>query len=108
MLEPLFSAVIGAAVGGVSAALGSLLGALRGARRRQKATENGVQCLLRGEIIRTYEKSRERGFCPLYRKEATERAYAAYHALGGNDVATELYREVMEMSDASEKGENVP
>ena len=64
---------------------------------RLKAIKAGLQCLLRAEIIRTYDNSKERGFCPLYAKEAVSRAYKAYHALGGNDVATELFHETLEM-----------
>ena len=56
-----------------------------------KAIKNGLQCLLRAEIIRSYDKYTERAYCPLYAKEALTRAYKAYNALGGNDVATELY-----------------
>lgn len=55
--------------------------------------ENGVQSLLRLEIIRSHDKYMERQFCPVYAKESLSRAYRAYHALGGNDVATELYHE---------------
>lgn len=62
-----------------------------------KAIKNGLQCLLRAEIIRSYDKYKERGYCPLYAKEALTRAYKAYHALGGNDVATELYNDTMEL-----------
>lgn len=66
-------------------------------RKREKALEEGVQALLRAEIIRQYEKHIERGFCPLYAKEALKREYHAYHELGGNDVATELYHKVLEL-----------
>lgn len=62
-----------------------------------KAIKNGLQCLLRAEIIRSYDKYKERDYCPLYAKEALTRAYKAYHALGGNDVATELYNDTMEL-----------
>lgn len=62
---------------------------------RFKALATGVQCLLRAEIIRTHEKSLDRGYCPIYAKEALTRAYKAYHALHGNDVATELYHATM-------------
>lgn len=62
-----------------------------------KAIKNGLQCLLRAEIIRAYDKYKERGYCPLYAKEALTRAYKAYHALDGNDVATELYNDTMEL-----------
>lgn len=66
-------------------------------KKRENALEQGVQCLLRAEIIRNHEKYIERHHCPIYAKEALKRAYTAYHALGGNDVATRLYDEVMEL-----------
>lgn len=66
-------------------------------RKRETALETGVQCLLRAEIIRNHDKYMERKHCPIYAKEALRRAYTAYHALGGNDVATRLYDEVMEL-----------
>ena len=66
-------------------------------RKKQTALENGVQCLLRAEIIRNHDKYMEKKHGPIYAKEALKRAYTAYHALGGNDVATRLYDEVMEL-----------
>ena len=62
-----------------------------------KAIKNGIQCLLRAEIIRCHDKYMEREFCPIYAKEALSRAYKAYHALKGNDVATELFEEIMHL-----------
>lgn len=64
-----------------------------------KAFRDGLQCLLRAEIIRQNEKWVEKGFCPVYAKQALTRAYQAYHALKGNDVATGLYHEVMELPE---------
>ncbi len=64
---------------------------------RLRALKNGLQCLLRAEIIRSHDKYSERGHCPIYAKEALTRAYAAYHALGGNDVATHLYEEILDL-----------
>ncbi|MBQ0125481.1 MAG: hypothetical protein KBS59_04050 [Clostridiales bacterium] len=60
-----------------------------------KAIKAGIQCLLRAEIVRQYEKWTEREYCPVYAKEALSRAYKAYHNLGGNDVATELYHKIV-------------
>jgi hypothetical protein len=68
-------------------------------RSRDQAIEEGLEALLRAEIIRQYEKHIERGFCPLYAKEALKREYHAYHTLGGNDVATELYHKSLELPD---------
>ena len=67
-----------------------------------KALRDGVQCLLRAEIIRQNEKWVKAGFCPVYAKQALSRAYSAYHALRGNDVATGLYNEVMELTERKE------
>lgn len=75
---------------------------------RLRAVKNGLQCLLRAEIIRSYDKYTEKGYCAIYAKEATTRAYKAYHALGGNDVATELYHEIIELPNEirSDNNEN--
>ena len=64
-------------------------------KKRDRALESGVQCLLRAEIIRNHDKYIDKGYCPIYAKEALKRAYAAYHNLGGTDVATGLYNAVM-------------
>ncbi len=70
---------------------------LKQSKKKENAFKKGVQCLLRAEIIRSYDKYTERGFCPLYAKEALTRAYDSYHELGGNDVATDLYHQMMQM-----------
>lgn len=76
-------------------------------KRRDSALESGVQCLLRAEIIRNHDKYIDKGYCPIYAKEALKRAYAAYHNLGGNDVATQLYHQVMELpTDPPHEGGN--
>lgn len=64
-------------------------------KKHESALEEGLKCLLRAEIIRNHDKYLDRGYCPIYAKEALKRAYVAYHALRGNDVATQLYNEVM-------------
>lgn len=70
-----------------------------------RATSNGLQCLLRPEIISQYEKWNERGYCPIYAKEALEKAYNAYHGLGGNDVATTMYKQVIKLpTEENRKG----
>ena len=71
--------------------------AARKAHKKSCALDLGVQCLLRAEIIRSYDKYSDRGYCPLYAKEALTRAYDSYHGLGGNDVATKLYEEMMKL-----------
>lgn len=64
-----------------------------------RALRDGVQCLLRAEIIRQNEKWMKAGYCPVYAKQALSREYKAYHNLKGNDVATGLYEEVMDLPE---------
>lgn len=63
---------------------------------------NGVQCLLRMELIRSHEKYTAKEYCPVYAKENLTRAYTAYHNLGGNDVATELYHQTMDLPPSND------
>ena len=90
-------ALIGATVTVANVAFTSITTRKRRRDERTEQLEAGVQCLLRAEIIRSHEKYTERGKCPIYAREALTRAYQAYHALGGNDVATDLYHDLMEL-----------
>lgn len=76
---------------------GALVAVISSSFIKLKAIKTGLQCLLRAEIIRSHEKYTERNYCPIYAREATSRAYSAYHDLGGNDVATALYNELMKL-----------
>ena len=78
--------------------------ATRKSRREKCAQEDelikeGLQSLLRQDIIRTNDRYVEKGYAPVYVKEGLERAYKTYHKLGGNDVATGLYHEVMALRE---------
>lgn len=65
--------------------------------KKKSALENGVQCLLRAEIIKAHDKYTEKGYCPIQMKEALSKEYQAYHNLGGNDVATTLYNDLIKL-----------
>lgn len=94
-LEWLFTAVL--------AVLSWLIKAMRDqlAEEKQKneAIAEGVQSLLRESIVTSYNRYSEKGFCPIYAKESMKKVYKAYHNLGGNDVATELYSKVLKMPE---------
>lgn len=66
---------------------------------RQKAIADGIQSLLRESIVTSYNKYSDKGFCPIYAKESLKKVYESYHALGGNDVATELYKKTLKMPE---------
>lgn len=64
---------------------------------KDKAISDGLQALLRESIVSAYNKYSERGYCPIYAKESIKKAYKCYAALGGNDVATDLYHKLLAM-----------
>lgn len=90
--------------GSIVSIAGAVIAALKKEQKKNIAMEVGLQCLLRAEIIRSYEKYIVRGNCPLYAKEALKREYDSYHELGGNDVATDLYRQTMALPTEAKKG----
>lgn len=94
-LEWLFTAVL--------AVLSWLIKAMRDQlteeKRKNEAIAEGVQSLLRESIVTSYNRYSEKGFCPIYAKESMKKVYKAYHNLGGNDVATELYSKVLKMPE---------
>ena len=77
---------------------------LRQEQDRNKAIAEGVQSLLRESIVNNYNRYSDRGYCPIYAKESVKRVYQAYHGLGGNDVATELYNKLLKMPEERNEG----
>lgn len=76
-------------------------------RQKNAAIAAGVQSLLRESIVSNYNKYSDKGCCPIYAKESIKKVYAAYHDLGGNDVATELYNKILRMPEQEENdGQN--
>ena len=70
---------------------------LKEEERKNDCIATGVQCLLRQNILDSYYKYSEQGYCPVAMKESLSMAYEAYSGLGGNDVATALYHKVLEL-----------
>ena len=94
IVEKLISWAVPFVCGGI---ITGLIAYIKAMRRKTSAIEEGVQCLLRAEIIRMHDKYTARGYCPIYAKESLKRAYNSYHTLGGNDVATGLYEDTMNL-----------
>jgi len=57
---------------------------------------NGMKCLLRSEMLRTYYHNKERGKIRQYELENFVFLYKAYKALKGNSFIDKIYEEVME------------
>ncbi len=98
-LEWFFGAVLAVLAYGYK----KLLNRMTEEQKKNQAISDGVQALLRESIVGNYNKYNDKKYCPIYAKESLKKAYKAYSALGGNDVATELYRKVLAMP---EEGEN--
>lgn len=103
MIKTDFTAIIVAAITGAVTVFNILY--TNHARKKTAKTqdeqniEDGVQCLLRLEIIRCHDKYTARKYCPIYAKESLRRAYTAYHNLGGNDIATALYNDCISLPE---------
>ena len=63
--------------------------------------------LLRAELIRSGEKYMEREYVAIYAKDAYDKAYIAYHGLGGNGTMTQLHTKVMELPTQNDNQEEI-
>ena len=90
ILKIVITAVVSAAVTGAVTYMSMV-------RKAVKALKDGLLSLLRAEIIRSHDKYMKKGFCPLYAKDALEKAYNAYHGLGGNGAMTRIYEEIIDL-----------
>lgn len=62
---------------------------------KYKNLQLGMLSLLRAELIRSGEKYQRQKWLEVYAKDAYDKAYIAYHELGGNGTMTELHSKVM-------------
>lgn len=106
-MESLIFSIVSWVITGVLGVIGGiLLSKYRKTKNEMFAMKDGLVSLLRTTIIQQHDKYTEREYAPIYAKEALTKCYNAYHALGGNDVATKLYKDVMALpEEASENKE---
>lgn len=64
---------------------------------RQKAVEQGVQALLRNELIRRYREYETKGEISILDKENVEHMFKEYKNLGGNGTVAKMYDEILEL-----------
>lgn len=98
-METLAPYVVGWLVPTVLAAVAGYLGGKIGKlTERDKAMEQGIQVLLRGEITRAYQRHIIDGKpITLECRRQVEDFWQAYHALGGNGTGESMYRELCEL-----------
>lgn len=88
-------ALLGVILGPILGALGFLWGRVKGLHKDNIAVREGVQALLRAQMIDDYNHYLEKGFAPIYAKENFENCWTRYHALGANGVMDDIHRKFM-------------
>lgn len=76
---------------------GGLIFAVRLLWRKVRATELGIQALLRDRILRAYYHYQERGTITLHGLDNVNKLYEQYHNLGGNGTVTKLVEDLRKM-----------
>lgn len=81
--------------------LGALIGflstKLKRNRKKDKAIEEGVQALLRNELIRRYREYETKGELSILDKENMEAMFKQYENLGGNGTVKHLMDELLNL-----------
>ena len=90
-LEVLFGLI----VTGLTAAYGSLAKRVKATKTTDQAIADGMRCLLMYQLRAEGEKHINAGSCSVDDKREFERAYNAYHTLGGNGTITSLKDQVL-------------
>ena len=60
-------------------------------------SEEALVAMLRDRIIQSCRFFIKKGSVPAFERENIEKMYIAYHALGGNDIASDIYRKIREL-----------
>ena len=74
-----------------------LVNKIRKLHTREKAVENGVQALLRNELIRRYREYETKGEISILDKENIEHMFNEYKNLGGNGTVAKMYEEMLSL-----------
>lgn len=90
----------------LTALCGGLVVYIRGLHKKYTAMEDGIRALLRSNIFESYRYYKSKGYCEPEDRAMIAEIYTAYHNLGGNDVATDLYNKILRLpaEDTKEKG----
>lgn len=69
---------------------------------KRTATQEGIQALLRAQMISEYNKALDKGYAAIYAKENFENVWKKYHALGVNGVMDDIHERYMSLPDRKE------
>ena len=78
--------------------LGYIVWLLKKQKNDRDANSRGTMLLLRVQLIEYHDKYVEEGEIPSYAYDNFVEMYDAYHALGGNGMATKMKNEIEELN----------
>ena len=81
----------------LGAGIGFLSSKLKKDKAREKAVEEGVQALLRNELMREYREDKIKGEISILDKDNIEAMFIQYQNLGGNGTVKELTEEILKL-----------
>ncbi len=87
--------LLGVIIGPILGALGYLWGRVKGLHKDNIAVREGVQALLRAQMLDDYNHYMEKGYAPIYARENFENCYSRYHELGANGVMEDIHKKFM-------------
>lgn len=94
ILQIVLSYLIPTILGGV---LGFISTKLKKNKKKDLAIEQGVQALLRNEIIRRYREFESKGEISILDKENLEEMFEQYKNLGGNGTVKKMMEDLLEL-----------
>lgn len=75
----------------------SLYKRIRDADIKRTATQEGIQALLRAQMISEYNKALDKGYAAIYAKQNFENVWEKYHSLGANGVMDDIHDKYMNL-----------
>ena len=87
--------LFGLVAAGLIAGYKKLANRIQSDKETEKAIADGMRCLLMYQLREEGEKHINAGSCTIDDKREFERAYNAYHTLGGNGTITSLKDQVI-------------
>ena len=82
---------------GLGGTIGFLTTKLKGIKKKDKAIEEGVQALLRNELVRRYREYETKQEMSILDKENVEAMFKQYENLGGNGTVKKMYEDLLEL-----------
>ena len=91
-------------LGILSSGMVALAKTMRSQHEKNRLIGNAVEALLRDRIVQAHHYYAEvKGYCEVDDRRNIELMYSAYHALGGNDIATNLYQRILALPTTNPK-----